>query len=214
VKFAPCSRSALLNPLCAAGQERFRTLTSAYYRGAHGIILGQFTRRANRVRVTLCPRAVRLMLGSYALYLSGSLGSLLACHPVYDITARESFENLQHWLSEVDIYSTNEACVKLLVANKIDEAASRTVSKKEGMQFAREHNMLFIEASAKTQDGIAQAFDELMQKILDVPALLADEGAQGSGGAGGAGSGSSSMRLDRDSDQHRHGGGSCGGFCA
>jgi GTPase SAR1 family protein len=28
----------------AAGQERFRTLTSAYYRGAHGIILGQRTR--------------------------------------------------------------------------------------------------------------------------------------------------------------------------
>jgi Ras-related protein Rab-18 len=25
----------------AAGQERFRTLTSAYYRGAHGIILGK-----------------------------------------------------------------------------------------------------------------------------------------------------------------------------
>ena len=27
--------------VCAAGQERFRTLTSAYYRGAHGIILGE-----------------------------------------------------------------------------------------------------------------------------------------------------------------------------
>jgi hypothetical protein len=25
---------------CAAGQERFRTLTSSYYRGAQGIILG------------------------------------------------------------------------------------------------------------------------------------------------------------------------------
>jgi len=150
-----------------AGQERFRTLTSAYYRGAHGIIL------------------------------------------VYDITARDSFENLQHWLSEVDIYSTNESCVKLLVGNKTDEAASRAVSKKEGQQFAREHNMLFIEASAKTQDGIAQAFDELIQKILDVPALLQDESAQGS-----AGSASASMRLDNDAGQYRQGGGSCGGFCA
>jgi len=28
----------------AAGQERFRTLTSSYYRGAQGIILGMLTR--------------------------------------------------------------------------------------------------------------------------------------------------------------------------
>jgi Ras-related protein Rab-18 len=130
---------------------------------------------------------------------------------VYDITARDSFENLQHWLSEVDVYSTNESCVKMLIANKSDQAASRTVSKKEGQAFAREHNMLFIEASAKTQDGIQQAFDELLQKILDVPALLEEEGSAGAG----SGSGSASMRLDRDAGQPRAGGGgSCGGFCA
>jgi len=153
-----------------AGQERFRTLTSAYYRGAHGIVL------------------------------------------VYDITARDSFENLQHWLSEVDIYSTNEQCVKLLIGNKSDMGSERTVSKKEGQAFAREHNMLFIEASAKTQDGINQAFDELMQKILDVPELLQDENAAGSGSS--SNSGSASMRLDDRSAQRNAGGGSCGGFCA
>ena len=130
---------------------------------------------------------------------------------VYDITNRESFENIQHWLKEIDIYSTNDECVKLLIANKIDDGANRTVSKKEGLAFAREHNMLFIEASAKTQDGINQAFDEVIQKILDVPALLVDDH-----NAAGAGSGSSSsggaMRLERDDGQQR--GGSCGGFCA
>ncbi len=84
------------------------------------------------------------------------------------------------------------------------------MSKKEGQAFAREHGMLFIEASAKTQDGINQAFDELMQKILDVPSLLQDDNAAGSGGN----SGSASMRLDDNSAQRGGGGGSCGGFCA
>lgn len=152
-----------------AGQERFRTLTSAYYRGAHGIVL------------------------------------------VYDITNRESFENIQHWLREIEIYSTNEDCVKLLIGNKIDDAANRTVSKKEGSAFAREHNMLFIEASAKTQDGINQAFEEVLQKILESPALLENEK---DGTSGGSSSGASAtMRLDRDNGQQRQGG-SCGGFCA
>jgi len=113
-----------------AGQERFRTLTSAYYRGAHGIIL------------------------------------------VYDITSRKSFEDIKEWMSEVDIYSTNQAAVKLLVGNKIDMEDTRAVSKQEGVAFAKEHSMLFMESSAKTEQGVVQCFEELIQKILDVPALL------------------------------------------
>ena len=141
-----------------------------------------------------------------ALSLAHSLAA------VYDITNRESFENIQHWLKEIDIYSTNEECVKLLIGNKSDEAPNRTVSKKEGLAFARENNMLFIEASAKTQDGINQAFDEVLQKILDVPSLLADDNNSKAGGSGGSSSGSVSMRLDDDGQ--RGAGGSCGGFCA
>ena len=32
----------ICDPQDTAGQERFRTLTPAYYRGAHGVILGTF----------------------------------------------------------------------------------------------------------------------------------------------------------------------------
>jgi Ras-related protein Rab-18 len=116
-----------------AGQERFRTLTSAYYRGAHGIIL------------------------------------------VYDITDRKSFENVKEWLAEVDIYSTHDNVVKMLVGNKIDKESERVVSKEEGMAFARSNAMLFIESSAKTEEGVQQAFEELIQKILESPNLLEGE---------------------------------------
>ena len=36
----------------------------------------------------------------------------------------------------------------------------------EGVNFAKEHGMLFIECSAKTKAGIIQAFEELVQKVM------------------------------------------------
>eukprot|EP00003_Mantamonas_plastica_P030296 TRINITY_DN744_c0_g1_i4.p1 TRINITY_DN744_c0_g1~~TRINITY_DN744_c0_g1_i4.p1 ORF type:complete len:239 (-),score=55.74 TRINITY_DN744_c0_g1_i4:55-681(-) len=120
-----------------AGQERFRTLTSAYYRGAHGCIL------------------------------------------VYDVTRKETFLTLEIWLNEIQMYATNEDLVIMLVGNKVD-CKDIQVTQKEGLAFARNHNMLFIEASAKTKIGVQQAFEELVQKIIDVPSLNED-GVSGKG---------------------------------
>ena len=39
---------------------------------------------------------------------------------VYDVTARDSFVNLTEWLKEIEIWSTREDVVQLLVGNKID----------------------------------------------------------------------------------------------
>ena len=57
--------------------------------------------------------------------------------------------------SQIDVYSTNEDAVKMLVGNKIDLGAeNRAVSTEDGKNFARANAMLFIEASAKTEDGV------------------------------------------------------------
>nr|KJB71376.1 hypothetical protein B456_011G119600 [Gossypium raimondii] len=123
--------------LHAAGQERFRTLTSSYYRGAQGVIM------------------------------------------VYDVTRRETFTNLSEvWAKEIELYSTNQDCIKMLVGNKVDKESERVVTKKEGINFAREYGCLFIECSAKTRVNVQQCFDELVLKILDTPSLLA-EGSKG-----------------------------------
>ena len=39
------------------------------------------------------------------------------------------------------------------------------MSRDEGLKFARKHHMLFIEASAKTREGVQCAFEELVEKV-------------------------------------------------
>ncbi|CAH2054286.1 unnamed protein product [Thlaspi arvense] len=133
-----------------AGQEKFRTLTSSYFRGSQGIIL------------------------------------------VYDVTKRETFLNLADvWAKEIELYSTNHDCIKMLVGNKVDRESERKVSREEGMALAKELKFLFHECSARTRKNVKQCFEELALKvrknlvddilftfivIMEVPSLL-EEGS-------------------------------------
>ncbi|CAP33591.1 Protein CBR-RAB-18 [Caenorhabditis briggsae] len=89
---------------------------------------------------------------------------------VYDVTSRSSFEKLKHWMTEVDTYCTNDNVIKMMVANKID-MPNRTVTREEGLKFAKRHRTLFIEASAKTKEGVQCTFEELIEKIIQTPDL-------------------------------------------
>jgi len=100
-------------------------------------------------------------------YYRGAQGIIL----VYDISNRESFTNIQQWLQEVDIYCTNADVVKILIGNKSDKESERVVSTKEGREFARSQAMLFMEASAKTEENVKAAFEELVLKMLQSPSL-------------------------------------------
>jgi Ras-related protein Rab-18 len=53
----------------------------------------------------------------------------------------------------------------MLVGNKTDRKDNREITWDEGNRFARKHSMLFIEASARTSDGVQQAFEELVKKV-------------------------------------------------
>ena len=43
----------------------------------------------------------------------------------------------------------------------------REVTRDEGLRFARKYHMLFIEASAKTKEGVQCAFEELVEKVIN-----------------------------------------------
>lgn len=44
----------------------------------------------------------------------------------------------------------------------------REVTREEGIKFAKRHAALYIESSAKTRDGVECAFEELVQKVIDL----------------------------------------------
>lgn len=106
-------------------------------------------------------------------YYRGAHGIML----VYDVTRRDTFKNLKVWLNEIDQYcgasggGGGKEIVKLLVANKIDKDGDREVSWSEGAAWARGRGMLFIEASAKTDVGISQVFNEVVQKVRRLPCV-------------------------------------------
>ncbi|XP_047308380.1 ras-related protein RABC2a-like [Impatiens glandulifera] len=96
---------------------------------------------------------------------------------VYDVTRRETFTNLSDvWAKEIELYSSNQDCVKMLVGNKVDRESERVVSREEGLALAKEHGCLFLECSAKTREKVEQCFEELALKIMEVPSLL-EEGS-------------------------------------
>ena len=42
------------------------------------------------------------------------------------------------------------------------------MTRDEGLRFARKYHMLFIEASAKTKEGVQCAFEELVEKVTSI----------------------------------------------
>jgi len=100
-------------------------------------------------------------------YYRGGQGAIL----VYDVTSRESFQKVEDWLNELETYTTNHDMIKMLVGNKCDKEDERQVSKEEGIKCARKYQMMFIEASAKTKEGVQCAFEELVEKVIQTPGL-------------------------------------------
>ena len=96
-----------------------------------------------------------------ASYYRGGNGVLV----VYDITDRDSFENLNSWLIEIE-KNANKNVYKLLIGNKCDLEDKRKVTFQEGKDFATSNGMQFIETSAKNDTKVKDAFELLTQEII------------------------------------------------
>mmetsp|Transcript_26549 Transcript_26549/g.89336 ORF Transcript_26549/g.89336 Transcript_26549/m.89336 type:complete len:208 (-) Transcript_26549:261-884(-) len=95
-------------------------------------------------------------------YFKGAHGILL----VYDCTERQSFENIQHWVSQ--IRENADARVRLvLVANKCDREEARAVSRQEGEELARQYGVAFFETSAKDNRRVDACYAAIARETKD-----------------------------------------------
>jgi len=92
-------------------------------------------------------------------YFRGAAGALV----VYDTSRRDAFENVPGWLQEVETTASHGMAIAL-IANKCD-LPERAVSAGEGAAFAKQHGLPFFEASAKTGQGVNEAFTSVARDV-------------------------------------------------
>lgn len=94
-------------------------------------------------------------------YFRNALGAIL----VYDITSRQSFDDLSAWISDFQTLASPNAPV-VLIGNKNDMVDDRQIEESEADEFAKRYNLTRLETSAKTGDHVAEAFARLGQDVL------------------------------------------------
>ncbi|XP_042381581.1 ras-related protein RHN1-like [Zingiber officinale] len=97
------------------------------------------------------------------MYYRGAAAAIV----VYDISNMESFIRGQKWVQELQRQG-NPYLTMALVANKVDLEAKRKVKSEEGLQYAQEHGLFFIETSAKTAENINELFYEVAKRLARI----------------------------------------------
>lgn len=106
----------------------------------------------------ICGQRDKLFTTEY--YFVQAVGALV----VFDILKRESFEDLDFWISKLKELSGDVPFI--IIGNKIDEGEKRVVSKKEGESLANEYGVEYIETSAKSDENVDKAFEILAIEII------------------------------------------------
>ena len=98
-----------------------------------------------------------------ANYLRNAEGVIL----VYDLTSTESFENLKFWIESIKNNLGNDDIIPIIIiGNKIDLEDAREINKLVAEKFAKDNNYKYFETSAKTGEGVDDAFREIVKQIL------------------------------------------------
>ncbi len=103
-------------------------------------------------------------------FYRGTKGTLL----VYDITRKDTYENIPRWIMELLKNNGNKKVPMILIGNKSDLRGSlyKTIPSDHGETYAKElglwsgFDVPYIETSAKFGDNIEQPFETLIKQII------------------------------------------------
>ena len=117
-----------------------------------------------KVRIVLMDTAGQEQFGKLRnTYFQGAAG----CIAVYDVTRRESFDDLNRWITDFRGIAGKDSQV-VIIGNKIDLKELRTVTTNEGKNYTLTNGFPFFECSAKLGgDLITEIYTRLIHMNLD-----------------------------------------------
>ena len=93
-------------------------------------------------------------------YYKGPKGAFI----VYDITRKETFDDIDKWRNEL-ISSCNQEVTIMLIGNKCDLEDQRQISKEQGEEKAKSFGFSFLETSALSGENLENGFESLIKEI-------------------------------------------------
>ncbi|XP_075052442.1 EF-hand calcium-binding domain-containing protein 4B-like isoform X1 [Mixophyes fleayi] len=85
---------------------------------------------------------------------------------MYDITSRETFTAVRHWLNCIQEKVMDDIVI-LLIGNKIDRDSERKVPFDDGKKLAQEHKLLFTECSAASGINIMESLSQIVRSLKE-----------------------------------------------
>ena len=95
-------------------------------------------------------------------YLNNSHGFIF----MYDITDRDSFNNVVNWI-DLALEKNVKTIANFLVGNKCDNEGKRQISIEEGKNLAKDKNLFFMETSAKANNNVQKLFYFFLYKLIE-----------------------------------------------
>ena len=112
----------------------------------------------------ICKTKIWNMNFGYNSLWTSAIKSTLGAGIVFDITNKETFNNLDEYIQKINEEKEGTNFPFILIGNKCECQSDRKVSKEEAEQYAEINRMKYFEVSSTTGEGVKDCIDYLIEK--------------------------------------------------